>query len=250
MRTNFSWLLGSATIACAAVGSVVATLWLLGLNPNGTESTVLQAGPDSRPAVFRAEALPRPRQTVPKRKPTVAHRPRAAALPVRVQPALVRRVVAPAPVHAAPAAQAPHVAIWPHVVVDAPVLAPEPARLPAPVLPTSPAAPQAVSTTPAVPNPPASTVPQPTMPVPPPDAPEAQLAAVASVQTGAKKSTGKADKTVVPPRKPGPQPTSTPGPVRPTPHEGDHGSGGSSTPKLDSSEQRAKGDRHDKHGGG
>ena len=53
MRTNFSWLLGSATIACAAVGSVVATLWLLGLNPNGTESTVLQAGPDSRPAVFR-----------------------------------------------------------------------------------------------------------------------------------------------------------------------------------------------------
>src|SRR6185295_4010766 len=96
MRTNFSWLLGSATIACAAVGSVVATLWLLGLNPNGTESTVLQAGPDSRPAVFRAKALPRLRQAVPKRKPTVAHRTRTAALPVRVQPAFVRRVVAPA----------------------------------------------------------------------------------------------------------------------------------------------------------
>ncbi len=247
MRTNFSWLLGSATIACAAVGSVVATLWLLGLNPNGTESTVLQAGPDSRPAVFRAEALPRLRQAVPKRKPTVAHRTRTAALPVRVQPAFVRRVVAPA--HAAPAAQALHVAIWPHVVVGAPVLAPEPARLPAPVLPTSPAAPQAAPTAPAVPNPSASTVPQPTTPEPPPDATEAQLAAVASVQTGAKKSTGKADKTVVPPRKPGPQPSPTPGPVRPTPHEGDHGDGGSSTPKLDSSEQRAKCNRHDKHGG-
>jgi len=245
MRTNFSWLLGSATIACAAVGSVVATLWLLGLNPNSTESTVLQAGPDSRPAVFRAEALPRLRQAVPKRKPTVAHRTRTAALPVRVQPAFVRRVVAPA--HAAPAAQAPHVAIWPHVVVGAPVLAPEPARLPAPVLPTSPAAPAAVPTAPAVPDP-ARPVTQPATAEPPPAAPEAQLAAVAAVPTGPKNSTGKNDKTV-PPRKPGPQPSPTPGPVRPTPHEGDHGDSGGSTPKLDSSEQRAKGDRHDKHGG-
>jgi len=244
MRTNFSWLLGSATVACAAVGSVVATLWLLGLNPNGTESAVLQAGPDSRPAVFHAEALPRPHQTVPKRKPAVAHRPRAAALPVRVQLPFVRRVVAP--VHAAPAEQAPHVATWPHVVVGAPVLAPEPARPPS-VVPTSPAAPPAVPTAPAVPNPPASPVPQPTTPEPPPAAPEAQLAA-ATVQTGTKKSTGKDGKTVVPPRKPGPQPTPTPGPVGPTLHEGDH-DGGNSTPKLDSSEQRAKGNRHDKHGG-
>ena len=161
MRTNFSWLLGSATVACAAVGSVVATLWLLGLGPSGTESGVLQAGPDSRPAVFRAEALPRPHRAVPRRKPPVAQRLRAAHAPVRVQLPHVRSALAP--VHVTPSTEAPHVAIRPQVVVSAPVPAPVPARPSVPALPT-PVAPPA----PAVPTPPATPAPQPTTPEPVP----------------------------------------------------------------------------------
>ena len=60
MRTNFSWLIGSATVTLAAAGSVVAKLWLLGLGPNGTESGLLQDGPDSRPADYRARTEPFP----------------------------------------------------------------------------------------------------------------------------------------------------------------------------------------------
>ena len=52
----------------------------------------------------------------------------------------------------------------------------------------------------------------------------------------------------MPSKKPASQPSQTPGPVKPTLQDGDHGDGGSSKPKLDSSEQ-AKGDRHDKHKG-
>jgi hypothetical protein len=247
MRTNFSWLLGMTAVAFAAVVSVVATVWLLGLSPIDTGSSVLQAGADSRPAVFRAEALPRPHRTVTRRKPPVAQRPRAAA-PVRVQLPYVQS--ATEPVHASPSTQAPQVAIWPQVVASAPVLAPAPVRPPAPALPT-PVAPPVVPAAPAVPTPPASPAPEPTTPDPAPATPtgaEAELAAVAPVQTG-KKTTGRDGRKAVPTKNPGSQPSPTLGPVRPTPHDGDHGDGGSSKPKLDSSEQQAKGDRHDKHSG-
>jgi len=130
-------------------------------------------------------------------------------------------------------------------VVSAPVPALTPARPPAPTLPT-PVAPPA----PAVPTPPATSAPQPTPePVPAaPAAPEAQLATVATVRTGPKKTTGRDDKSAVPSR--GSQLSPTPGPVRPTLDDGEHGDEGSSKPpKLDSSEQRANGDRHDKHKG-
>lgn len=243
MRTNFSWLIGSATVTLAAAGSVVATLWLLGLGPNGTESGVLQAGPDSRPAVYRAQALPRPHRAVPVRS-AVAQRLRAAHAPVRVQLPHVRSALAP--VDVTPSTETPHVAIRPHVVLTAPVPVPVPARPSVPALPT-PVAPPA----PAVPTPPATPAPQPTTPEPipaAPAAPHAQLATVATVATGLKKTTGKADKSAVPSKGPGSQPSPTPGPVGPTLQDGDHGDGGSSKPKLDSSEQ-AKGNRHDKHKG-
>ncbi|HSS74779.1 MAG TPA: hypothetical protein VLK53_14570 [Gaiellaceae bacterium] len=254
MRTNFNWLLGSVAVTCAAVGSVVATLWLLGLSPNGTESRVFQAGPDSRPAVFRAEALPRPRlprphRAVPRHEPAVAQRPRAARAQVRAQLPHLRTPIAP--LHLAASKQAPHAAISPSVAVNEPVPALGPARTAAPALPT-PVAPPA----PAVPTPPATPAPQPTTPEPipaapvAPVAPESQLAAVATVQTGVKKTTGKVDKSAVPSRRPGSQASPTAGPVRPTLQDGDHGDSGSSEPsKPDSSEQRAKGDRHDKHKG-
>jgi hypothetical protein len=129
------------------------------------------------------------------------------------------------------------------------VPAPVPARPSVPALPT-PVAPQG----PAVPTPPATPAPQPATPEPiptapaAPAAPDAQLATVATVQTGLKKTTGKADKSVVPSNKPVSQPSQTPGPVNPALQDGDHGDGGSSKPKVDSSEQ-AKGNRHDKHKG-
>ena len=243
MRTNFSWLIGSATVTCAAAGSVVATLWLLGLGPNGTESGVLQAGPDSRPAVYRAQGVPRPHRAVPRRS-AVAQRLSAAHAPVRVQLPHVRSALAP--VHVTPSTETPHVAIRPQVVVTARVPSPVPARPSVPALPT-PVAPQA----PAVPTPPATPAPQPTTPEPvpaAPAAPDAQLATVATVQTGLKKTTGKADKSAVPSKRPVAQPSQTPGPVKPALQDDDHGDGGSSKPKLDSSEQ-AKGNRHDKHKG-
>ena len=135
MRTNFSWLIGSATVTLAAAGSVVATLWLLGLGPNGTESGVLQAGPDSRPAVYRAQALPRPHRAVPVRS-AVAQRLRAAHAPVRVQLPHVRSALAP--VDVTPSTETPHVAIRPHVVLTAPVPVPVP---PPPSVPRAPAPP-------------------------------------------------------------------------------------------------------------
>jgi hypothetical protein len=245
MRTNFSWLIGSTTVTCAAVGSVVATLWLLGLGPNGTESGVLQAGPDSRPAVYRARGLPRPHRAVP--GPTaVAQRLRAARAQVRVQLPHVRSAIAP--VHVTPSTETPHVAIRPHVVPTAQVPTPAPARPSVPALPTTPVAPPPA---PAVPTPPATPAPQPTTPEPipaAPAAPDAQLATVATAQGGLKKTAPKADKSVVPSRKPALQPSPTPGPVSPTLQDGDHDDSGSSKPKLDSSEQ-AKGNRHDKHKG-
>ena len=134
--------------------------------------------------------------------------------------------------------------------MGAPVPVPMPARPSVPALPT-PVAPPA----PTVPTPPATPAPQPTTPEPIPPRPRRprprrKLAALATVQSGPKKTTGKDDKSAVPSRKPGSQPSPTPGPVRPTLHDGDHGDGGSSKPpKLDSSEQQAKGDRHDKHKG-
>ena len=218
MRTNFSWLIGSATVTLAAAGSVVATLWLLGLGPNGTESGVLQAGPDSRPAVYRAQALPRPHRAVPVRS-AVAQRLRAAHAPVRVQLPHVRSALAP--VDVTPSTETPHVAIRPHVVLTAPVPVPVPAGPSVPALPTTVAPPA-----PAVPTPPATPAPQPTTPEPipaAPAAPAAQLATVATVKTGLKKTTGKADKSAVPSKAPGSQPSPTPGPVGPTLQDGDHG---------------------------
>ncbi len=239
-----------ATVAFAAVGSVVATVWLLGLGPIGTESSVLQAGPDSRPAVFRAEALPRPHRTVTRRKPPVAQRPRAACSgqgPAALCPERDRTQSATEPVHASPSTQTPQVAIWPQVVASAPVPG---ARACAPARPGSPhpgRTPGARS--PGRPDPPGDpgAAADHTRPGPchTPGA-EAELAAVATVQTG-KKTTGRDGKKAVPTKNPGSQPSPTPGPVRPTLHDGDHGDGGSSKPKLDSSEQQAKGDRHDKH---
>jgi hypothetical protein len=102
---------------------------------------------------------------------------------------------------------------------------------------------------PTVSTPPATPAPQPTTPEPIPAAPGAQPAALATVQSGPKKATGKDGRSVVPSRKPGSQPSPTAGPVRPTLHDGDHADGGGSEPKLDSSERQAKGDRHDKHKG-
>ena len=244
MRTNFSWLLGSATVACAAVGSVVATLWLLGLGPSGTESGVLQAGPDSRPAVFRAEALARPHRAVPRHRPPVALR--ATHAPVRVQLPHVRSALAPA--HVTPSTEAPNVPVRPQVVMGAPVPVPMPARPSVPALPTpvAPAAPT-VSTPPATPAPqPTTPEPIPAAPEPIPAAPEAQAAALATVQSGPKQAAGKDGRSAVPSRKPGSQPSPTSGPIRSTLHYGD---GGGSEPKPDSSERQAKGDRHDKHKG-
>ena len=244
MRTNFSWLIGSATVTLAAAGSVVATLWLLGLGPNGTESGVLQAGPDSRPAVYRAQALPRPHRAVPVRS-AVAQRLRAAHAPVRVQLPHVRSALAP--VDVTPSTETPHVAIRPHVVLTAPVPVPVPARPSVPALPTTPSHPRPRPSRPLR-RPRRRSRPRPSRSPPRRPRPTRNWPPSRPSQAGLKKTAGKADKSAVPSRKPASQPSPTPGPVRPTLQDGDHDDSGSSKPKLDSSEQ-AKGNRHDKHKG-
>ena len=57
MRTNFSWLIGSATVTCAAAGSVVATLWLLGLGPTTTKA-LIRSGELRSIKIGRARRVP------------------------------------------------------------------------------------------------------------------------------------------------------------------------------------------------
>ena len=199
MRTNFSWLIGSATVTLCSRrlgrGNAVAA------RPRSQRHGV--GRPPGR-AGLAAGRLPRPGPSAARTEPfpgaaAVAQRLRAARAPVRVQLPHVRSALAP--VDVTPSTETPHVAIRPHVVLTAPVPVPVPARPSVPALPTTVAPPA-----PAVPTPPATPAPQPTTPEPipaAPAAPHAQLATVATVPTGLKKTTGKADKSAVPSRRAG-----------------------------------------------